>query len=138
MKKITSGTASRQLSVDGAYVEFQLAVLRALPRDIDPKIASKWQNDGKGLTRTLRALLAHTKPTTEATPVVKAQIQPLLIPVGTIIVKATKNTFIAKDNFVVNTRKNTSVKISSLGTTSKNGLLRIRGNGLSLVQHSNI
>jgi hypothetical protein len=62
------GTAS-QLHVDGGYVEFQQAVLRALPRDIDPTTADGWRNNGESLARVLReALLPPEKPATEAVP----------------------------------------------------------------------
>lgn len=50
------GTAS-QLHVDGAYVEFQMAVLRALPRDIDPDVADGWRENGEALARVLYEIL---------------------------------------------------------------------------------
>lgn len=49
----THGTAS----VDGIYVEFQAAVLRALPRNIDPNVALGWTKNGESLARTLRGVL---------------------------------------------------------------------------------
>jgi hypothetical protein len=54
MKK-NHGTAL--LHVDGAYVEFQQAVIRALPRDIPCDIALGWQRNGEGLTKVLREAL---------------------------------------------------------------------------------
>lgn len=100
------GTAS-QLKVDGAYVEFQLAVLRALPRDIDQDVADGWRNNGQNLAKVLReALLPPEKSTTQPQ---------LLIPVGTAIVAATTTPFVARDRFVVNTSDNAPLKISYLG-----------------------
>lgn len=48
------GTASQ---VTGSYVEFQAAVLRALPRDIDPDVALRWTQNGESLARVLREAL---------------------------------------------------------------------------------
>lgn len=45
------GTASQ---VTGGYVEFQTAVLRALPRDIDVDVAFNWTQNGEVLSRVLR------------------------------------------------------------------------------------
>jgi len=54
------GTASQ---VTGSYVEFQAAVLRALPRDIDSDIALGWTQNGESLARVLReALTPDGKP----------------------------------------------------------------------------
>ena len=47
------GTAS----VSGDFVEFQAAVLRALPRNIDPTTASGWTNNGRALAKVLREAL---------------------------------------------------------------------------------
>lgn len=43
--------------VDGRWVEFSAAVLRALPRNIDPGTALKWASNGKDLARVLRSAL---------------------------------------------------------------------------------
>jgi len=54
------GTASQ---VTGGYVEFQAAVLRALPRDINPDVALGWTQNGESLARVLReALTPDGKP----------------------------------------------------------------------------
>ena len=54
------GTASQ---VTGSYVEFQAAVLRALPRDIDSDVALGWTQNGESLARVLReALTPDNKP----------------------------------------------------------------------------
>lgn len=51
------GTASPVL-IDGGYLEFQLAVLRALPRDLDFFQREYWRNNGRSLEILLqRALL---------------------------------------------------------------------------------
>lgn len=49
------GTTSQ---ITGSYVEFQAAVLRALPRDIDFDAAIEWMNNGESLARVLREALA--------------------------------------------------------------------------------
>ncbi len=115
---LTHGTAS-QLHVDGGYVEFQQAVLRALPHDIDPNIADGWRNNTGALAKVLReALLPPDNPATEAAPVPKPEPQPLLIPVCTEKVFP-RVAFTARDRFVVNTKKNAPVKISYLGDNFK-------------------
>lgn len=48
------GTASH---VTGIYVEFQAAVLRALPRDINPDVVLGWTQNGESLARVLREAL---------------------------------------------------------------------------------
>ncbi|MBI2628091.1 MAG: hypothetical protein HYW71_01480 [Candidatus Niyogibacteria bacterium] len=49
--------------VTGSYVEFQVAVLRALPRDINPVIALGWTQNGESLARVLReAFTPYGKP----------------------------------------------------------------------------
>ncbi len=54
------GTASR---VDGGYVAFQAAVLRALPRDINPDVALNWTQNSKLLKRVFREVLtSNSKP----------------------------------------------------------------------------
>ena len=54
------GTTSQ---VNGSYVEFQAAVLRALPRDIDSDVALSWTKNGELLARILReALTPNGKP----------------------------------------------------------------------------
>jgi hypothetical protein len=50
------GTASEKV-VPGWYVEFQLAALRALPRDLDQETADRWRNNGELFATALRALL---------------------------------------------------------------------------------
>lgn len=107
---VIHGTAS-QLKVDGAYVEFQLAVLRALPRDINPDIADGWRNNGQTLAKVLReVLLSPGKPESISVP----QREPLLVPIGTTIVSASTTPFTAKDCFVVNTKRNEPIKIDSI------------------------
>ncbi|OGZ41382.1 MAG: hypothetical protein A3C80_02625 [Candidatus Ryanbacteria bacterium RIFCSPHIGHO2_02_FULL_45_43] len=43
--------------VTGSYIEFQAAVLRALPRDIDSNVAHGWTQNGESLARVLRKAL---------------------------------------------------------------------------------
>lgn len=58
MKK--HGTASPQAT--GNYIEFQVAVLRSLPHDIDPDVANDWMNNGHVLARILRETLKALPP----------------------------------------------------------------------------
>ncbi|GEM_PF-5692673 len=44
------------VSVSGAYVELQTAVLKALPRNIEDEVALNWANNGEALTRFLSGL----------------------------------------------------------------------------------
>ena len=105
------GTAS-QLTVDGAYVEFQLAVLRALPRDIDPDIADGWRNNGQSLAKVLReALLPPENPAIETAPAPKSESQPILRFLDTITLPARTATFVPKKSYVVNTKRGSHVKI---------------------------
>ena len=46
-----------QEAVEGSYVEFQAAVLRALPRDIDADTRLRWTKNGESLTSILRGAL---------------------------------------------------------------------------------
>jgi hypothetical protein len=56
--------------VIGSYVEFQAAVLRALPRDINPDVALGWTQNGESLTRILReALMPNDKLAGNSYPV---------------------------------------------------------------------
>lgn len=48
------GTAFK---VAGGYIEFQAAVLRALPRDIDSDVALGWTQNGEALAHALREVL---------------------------------------------------------------------------------
>lgn len=60
MKKKNHGTAL--LHVDGAYIEFQKAVIGALPRAIDPGIVAGWLNNLEGLKKVLRETLLPPVP----------------------------------------------------------------------------
>jgi hypothetical protein len=53
---VVHGTAS-DVHVDGAYVEMQLLVLRALPRTFDSSVFERWKNDGEKLTEVLKNAL---------------------------------------------------------------------------------
>ena len=50
----TRGTAS----ISGAYIEFQVAVLKALPRDISPDVALAWTLNGELLAHVLKDALS--------------------------------------------------------------------------------
>jgi hypothetical protein len=108
---MSHGTAS-QLTVPGAYVEFQLAVLRALPRDIDPDIADGWRNNGQSLAKVLReALLPPDNPATETAPAPKPEPQLILRFLDTIAILARTEKFVPKKSYVVNTKRGSHVKI---------------------------
>jgi hypothetical protein len=108
---MSHGTAS-QLTVPGAYVEFQLAVLRALPRDIDPDIADGWRNNGQSLAKVLReALLPPDNPAIETAPASKPEPQPILRFLDTIMIPARTEKFVPKKSYVVNTKRGSHVKI---------------------------
>lgn len=53
--------------VTGGYVEFQAAVLRALPRDIDLQVAFEWTKNGESLALILREALCPPRATVQET-----------------------------------------------------------------------
>jgi len=112
-KKLKGGTAMKKdgtaSQVTGNYVEFQAAVLRALPRDIDPDVAFGWAQNGEALAKNLRGVLIPA----EVTPTSKSN--PLLESLGTVTVPATGR-FIAREKFVLNSDRKALVKISYLGS----------------------
>lgn len=61
------GTASDV--VRGTFVEFSAAVLRNLPRDLDPDVELGWTTNGEALARTLRSALVPNGKETATTPV---------------------------------------------------------------------
>lgn len=67
---MNSGTAS---TISGAYIEFQAAVLKALPRGISDEQALRWANDGTGLTQLLAATFSNGAPASKGK---KAKQQP--------------------------------------------------------------
>lgn len=104
------GTASEQV-ITGWYIEFQLAALRALPRDISQEIADGWRNNGEALAKAFHGILM---PASEAGIIVPS---PLLKPAGTgtLLILATVEPFITRDRFIVNTGRKAKVKISYIG-----------------------
>lgn len=48
----------------GQQANFHAAVLKALPRDISPEQARRWETNGKALTRALRSALLQPEQTT--------------------------------------------------------------------------
>jgi len=55
-----NGTTSKE-AVPGWFVEFQMVVLRNLPRDIAVDIADGWSNNGEALKSALRRVLMPTE-----------------------------------------------------------------------------
>jgi hypothetical protein len=58
-----------------------------------------------------------------AAPAAKPEPQPLLIPVGTVDVVATSTQFVAREKFVINTKRNAPVKIAYLDDNFKAWML---------------
>ena len=55
--------------ITGIYAEFQAAIIKALPRDIDQDVALGWTKTGEALVRVLHeALSPHGKPTGDTYP----------------------------------------------------------------------
>ena len=56
--------------ITGIYAEFQAAVIKALPRDIDQDVALGWAHNGEALARVLReALTPDGKPVSDTYPI---------------------------------------------------------------------
>ena len=104
---------STALEIPGWYIEFQAALLRQAPRpgEIGQDIAEGWTNNQKGLKKSLVGCLLPPAP---ATPIELPKLELLLDPVGTVTIAATTSKFIARDRFVVNTKRNAPVKISGV------------------------
>jgi hypothetical protein len=60
-------------------VEFQLAVLRALPRDINPDVADGWRNNGESLARVLKRVLVPPEPESGKKPEPKPSLPPIRV-----------------------------------------------------------
>jgi hypothetical protein len=100
--------------VPGWYIEFQAALLRQAPRpgEIDQTVAEGWTSNQKGLKKNLAGCLL---PPTSVTVEPPKPAPSILELVWAVVVPATTSKFIAKNKFVVNTKRNASVKISYLG-----------------------
>jgi hypothetical protein len=92
-------------SLDGALKDFN--------EKVNSTAGPEWERQFKEF---LRKEIIWPKPAAVTTG--------LLIPVGTTIVAATTTLFVARDRFVVNTKKNAFVKISYLGDNFKSWFLR--------------
>lgn len=99
--------------VPGWYIEFQAALLRQAPRpgEIDQKTAEGWTSNQKGLKKNLAGCLL---PLTTVTPEPLKPTPSILKLVSTVVVSATTSKFVAKEKFVVNTKRNAPVKISAV------------------------
>ncbi len=119
-----NGTASQEFP--NWYLSFQTRVLENLPRPggetpINKDVALGWAGNGEALAKVLReALLPSANPVIEPAQAVQSG---LLIPVGTVNIAATTTPFVARDRFVLNTKKDAPVKISYLGGNFKNWFL---------------
>ncbi len=104
--------------IPGWYVEFQAALLRQAPRpgEIDQVTAEGWTSNQKGLKKKLSGCLLPPPVTVSVEP---PKLELLLEPVGTVTIPATTGKFVAKDRFVINTKRNAPVKISYLGDNFK-------------------
>ena len=105
---------STALKIPGWYIEFQAALLRQAPRpeEIDQVTAEGWVNNQKSLKNNLAGCLIPS-PVTVTTK--SPQSNFLLEFVGTVVIPATTIKFVAKDKFVINTKRNAPVKISYVG-----------------------
>jgi hypothetical protein len=106
--------SSTALETPGWYIEFQAALLRQAPRpgEIGQDVAEGWTNNQKGLKKNLADCLLPPAPVTPTEP---PKPELVLDPVGTVTVAATTGgKFIARDKFVVNTKRNAPVKISAV------------------------
>lgn len=103
--------SSTALELPGWYVEFQAAILRQSPRpgEIDQVTAESWTNNQRSLKNNLANCLL---PISVAT---RAEKSDLLEFVRTVKIRATTTKFVAKEKFVINTKRNAPVKISYLG-----------------------
>lgn len=101
------------IEIPGWYIEFQAALLRQAPRpgEIDQTIAEGWTSNQKGLKKKLASCLL---PQSTNVPVEPIKPELLLEPVDTVVIPATTVPFVAKDRFVVNTKRNAPVKISAV------------------------
>src|SRR3989344_8812300 len=113
-KKGTATMSRTTLEVPGWYIEFQTALLRQAPRleEIDQVTAEGWVNNQKSLKNNLAGCLIPS-PVTVTTK--SPQSNFLLEFVGTVVIPATTIKFVAKDKFVINTKRNAPVKISYVG-----------------------
>jgi len=100
------------LKIPGWYIEFQTALLRQAPRpeEIDQVTAEGWVNNQKSLKNKLIGCLIYPPMATKS-----PESNSLLEFVGTVVIPETTIKFVAKDKFVINTKRNAPVKISYLG-----------------------
>lgn len=68
------------LSLDD-QADFYAAVIKALPRDIDPEIANGWSRNGKALTKAMREILI-PPPETKLRPILRQLYTDDVITVG--------------------------------------------------------
>ncbi len=99
--------------IPGWYIEFQTALLRQAPRpgEIDQKTAEGWTSNQKGLKKNLANCILSQTPVVLVEPT-KPEL--LLDLAGTVTTPSTTSKFVAKDKFVVNTKRNAPVKISAV------------------------
>ena len=105
--------SSTALGIPGWYIEFQAALLRQAPRpgEMDQITAEKWTNNQKNLKENLADCLLQTRAEVYAE---LAEPEPLLKITGTIFVSASTSKFVAREKFVVDTRRKAMVKIRYL------------------------
>ncbi len=89
------------------------------PADIDPKVVHAWNSvPSVVLKDQLRAAFGHNPNSGKSVVEVKVSVKTkptLLQPVGVVRAAETTGNFVAKEKFVVNTKRNALVKISYLG-----------------------
>lgn len=110
MTTTTDGTAPQQESPVGReYTEFELAVLSALPSNMDPDIADGWCKNHNALAKVLQeALLPPDKPATASAAKPNPQV---LRFIDEITLPARTEQFVPREKYVVNTKRGSHVKI---------------------------
>ena len=91
------------------FANFSAAVLKALPRNMTPEDARRWEQNGEKLTAALASALS---PLATPAPREKPKLLKLL---GTTLVSARDTMFVARDHFKVATVKKDKVKIFFVG-----------------------
>ncbi len=98
-------------ALNNAELELTQRIQMHFPRGISSEVLARWNGCPKEVITARLAEVFENEPVPDQVRLER----PLLIPVGTATVVATTTSFVARDRFVVNTKKNAPVKISYLG-----------------------
>jgi hypothetical protein len=108
--------------LNNATLELTQKIQLHFPRDISLAAMQFWNGQPKEiLTAKLFEMFGRISEMSVSEYVSQSQSQllPLLIPVGTVSIAATAISFVTKDRFVVDAKKELAVKISYLGDNFK-------------------